>query len=190
MQATDKKQCTKCGELKTLAAFPRNKNNNDGYHTICKGCNKAYREANKDRLNKKSMEYYATHKESASKYYAVYIPTNKEHITEVRNRYEAENRQDRRNSMKEYLKSPSGKLTQRRINYKRKSWGFNPLNKHFNGSEFHHLHKDLDGNEDHEIGLFIPKELHRSLYHNWKTGQGMDEINKLALEWYASSGEM
>lgn len=136
---------------------------------------KEYSIKNKDRIIEYNKRYRETNREKRLLYYREFY-SKYTHIVKAR--------------QNEYRNSEKGKTVLRKINYKRRSWGYKPLNQPFNDSEFHHLHKDLDGNEDHEIGLFIPKELHRSLYHNWKTGQGMDEINKLALEWYASSGEM
>ncbi|MCK4649478.1 hypothetical protein KAT51_08135, partial [bacterium] len=52
---------------------------------------------------------------------------------------------------------------------------FELLNEPFEGSEGHHVTK--------KTVLFIPKELHRSIRHNVFTGEGMEEINKLAFEW-------
>ena len=63
------------------------------------------------------------------------------------------------------------------------------INESFEGADFHHLHVDLDGNVDHDIGIYIPHELHNSKYHSCKTWIGMDEMNKLAIEWYFSTGE-
>jgi len=61
-----------------------------------------------------------------------------------------------------------------------RNFGCNPINNWFENSHFHHLHL---GN-DHNIGLYIPADLHRSIRHNSKTGIGMDEINKLAIAWF------
>jgi hypothetical protein len=47
------------------------------------------------------------------------------------------------------------------------------LNQKFLGSEAHHIM--------HSVVIFIPRILHRSIWHNFKTGVGMDEINKLAF---------
>lgn len=55
----------------------------------------------------------------------------------------------------------------------------NSINEKFDGSQFHHLHIM----NNHAIGLFLPHKLHRSIYHNGRTGNGMKEINKAALEW-------
>lgn len=48
------------------------------------------------------------------------------------------------------------------------------LNERFINSEGHHLNKDTV--------IFIPYNLHHHIYHNMKTGQGMNEINMLSLQ--------
>lgn len=53
---------------------------------------------------------------------------------------------------------------------------FVPLNEPFKDSEGHHLNK--------EYVLYIPKKLHKSVFHNVYTEQGMDMINKLVIDWY------
>jgi hypothetical protein len=59
---------------------------------------------------------------------------------------------------------------------RKRELGFIPLNDYFPESEGHHL--------DKEHVLYIPNDLHKSIYHNIYTGQGMDEINKIAINWY------
>ena len=53
------------------------------------------------------------------------------------------------------------------------------LNERFDGSHFHHITKS--------VGVFIPKELHKHIYHNLKSGQNMGEINLLALQFINGS---
>lgn len=67
----------------------------------------------------------------------------------------------------------------RRHSAKRRALGFVPLNEPFAGCEAHHT--------DKEHVIHIPKELHHSVYHDQWTGQGMDEINALALSWLSSN---
>jgi hypothetical protein len=55
---------------------------------------------------------------------------------------------------------------------KRRALGFVPLNSFFVDSDAHHINKN-------DV-IYIPRELHRSVYHNIWTGKGMDAINKLA----------
>jgi tyrosine-protein phosphatase YwqE len=55
---------------------------------------------------------------------------------------------------------------------KRRTLGMIPLNSFFLGSEAHHINKS-------DV-IYMPKEMHRSVYHNIWNGKGMDAINKLA----------
>jgi hypothetical protein len=64
---------------------------------------------------------------------------------------------------------------QRREAQKRRGLGFIPLNEWFDGSQAHHI--------DFECVVYIPKELHRSIYHNIWTDKGMVEINNKVFEW-------
>jgi endogenous inhibitor of DNA gyrase (YacG/DUF329 family) len=49
------------------------------------------------------------------------------------------------------------------------------MNDKFNDSEFHHLTKS--------IGIYIPKLLHKHIWHNLKTSQGMGLMNLLSLQY-------
>lgn len=59
--------------------------------------------------------------------------------------------------------------------------GRNPINQHFKGCHFHHMH--INGNDT--IGVYIPEKLHRENNHcNWVYDQNsLDNINKKALIW-------
>lgn len=55
---------------------------------------------------------------------------------------------------------------------RRKGLGFIPLNSWFAGAEGHHINKfDV---------IYIPRKLHRSIYHRQRDGRGMAEMNILA----------
>lgn len=62
---------------------------------------------------------------------------------------------------------------------KRRCLGYITLNKFFEGSEGHHIGRDYV--------IFIPKELHRSVYHNFFKGTNMKEINASALDYLFTS---
>jgi hypothetical protein len=55
---------------------------------------------------------------------------------------------------------------------RRRVLGFNPLNSPFTGCEGHHIN-------DHDV-IYIPKVMHKSVWHNVFTGKNMDKINALA----------
>lgn len=57
-------------------------------------------------------------------------------------------------------------------NAKRRTLGFIPLNAQFAGCEGHHINKS-------DV-IYLPRKLHRSVYHNQWTGKGMVAMNVLA----------
>jgi len=64
---------------------------------------------------------------------------------------------------------------EKELKAKRRKLGFIELNYFFEGSEPHHIDKI------HVI--YIPYDLHHSIYHEVWTGRGMKEINARALEY-------
>lgn len=66
-----------------------------------------------------------------------------------------------------------------RTRAKRRILGSIPLNAPFVGCDGHHL--------DMERVIFIPRVLHRSIWHNQWTGHNMEQINVLALQWLAQN---
>lgn len=63
----------------------------------------------------------------------------------------------------------------KRCRDRRRSLDFVPLNKYFEGSEAHHL------NDTYVV--YIPKNIHQSIYHCLETGENMLEINSYALNY-------
>ncbi len=61
-------------------------------------------------------------------------------------------------------------------NGRRRGLNFIPINEPFEDSEQHHL--------DKYVVMFIPKKLHRSIFHSLETGQGMTKMNNAAYSWF------
>jgi hypothetical protein len=57
---------------------------------------------------------------------------------------------------------------------KRRDFGYVRLNSWFPDCEGHHI--------DKEHVVYLPKELHRSIWHNLRTGKNMEQINALAQQ--------
>lgn len=76
---------------------------------------------------------------------------------------------------KKYSQTPEGKATMKKQSFKRRKLDFVPLNESFDECESHHIDKI------HVI--HIPKEMHKSVWHNIWTGQGMYEINVMAFDY-------
>lgn len=74
---------------------------------------------------------------------------------------------------RKWWQTEKGKSNTRKQNANRRDLGSIELNEPFVDSEFHHI--------DEEHGIHIPKELHQSIRHNVRTGQGMEDINAIAF---------
>ena len=92
--------------------------------------------------------------------------------TELHKQHMRDNQPDRSDEKNPNYKGGYNKA-RARSQEKRRSFGFIPLNDKFPGSDAHHL--------DTHFVLYILSELHNSVYHNVMTGQGMKEINDLAI---------
>jgi hypothetical protein len=70
------------------------------------------------------------------------------------------------------------RIIRRKREAKRHGLGHIELNKSFEGAVGHHI--------DLETIVYIPEELHKSVWHNVWTGHNMSKINKIVFEWIES----
>jgi len=155
---------------------------------------KEYSEKNKEKINLRTKKYNQEHKnerrDSDHKYYLENIdkikeynaerrPRNREHDKKYFREYLIINREKRYENVRRYNKTTNGRNTRNRLRQLRRTFGYTPINKQFCGSEFHHFHI----NNSSDLGIFIPREIHHSVYHSSLDGTGLKEINKIALLW-------
>lgn len=172
------KICTKCKVEKSFDEFNNRKASKDGKTPTCKLCitkyHKQYCIDNKDAIATKKKIYANNNKEVISKRASKYYYNNIEHVNMLHAEW-CENNKDKI------------KIHNHTASAKRKSW-LPPLliNDWFENSELHHLHLiDTETGEiDRRVSIFIPREIHRAVWHSNKIQSTMDEINKLAMEWY------
>lgn len=155
---------------------------------------KQWSEANKDYLIMKRKKYYLdnidrliekrkTNKDQTAKRQKIRYKQNREKFLAKNKEYYQKNKEAYKEMVHRYSASPRGREVDRLKRAKRKEFGYEPINKAFEGSAYHHLHLNIGGEVDKSIGVHIPFELHNSVYHNNYTGQGMREINRVALLW-------
>jgi len=212
------KKCSKCGEVKPVEWFSRDKSKKGGRCNHCKACrkqyHKQYREENKEAIEERMKLYRGENKEYYAEYRKRYYEENREHLLKQTRQYGEDHKEQRKQYIKkryeenrgslleyakqyreenkeaiveykkQYYQTPEGKDSMRRHANKRRGFGYSPINKYFKGAKFHHLHINFNGEEDHNIGIFIPTELHNSVSHNSFTWDGMEEMNDKAIEWY------
>lgn len=139
--------------------------------------NKKYYQENKEQILKQQKEYQQTFKGKKSK-----KEINKRYrqllrVKEYMKEYMKKWKQSFRGkiSNKKYQQSLKGKVAKKKCNAIRRQLGFISFNEPFEGCEGHHI--------DQKRVIFIPKEIHRSVWHSLTSGIGMEKINKLAFEY-------
>ena len=118
-------------------------------------------------------EYFKKRYQRDKIYWQEYYANNKERISIRMKKYREDNKEGLATREKAYRQTPAGKVIRRRFSAKRRTFGFIPVNKPQEGYEGHHI--------DTEHVVYIPKEIHQSIYHCVHTWQGMDAMNVLAL---------
>lgn len=103
MEAITKK-CSKCGEVKSLSAFSKDKSCKDGLYPQCKGCRKAYRKANAGKIAEYNKTYQKANADKIAEYHKTYQKA-----------YEKANADKIRERKKAYLKACVDNLTSRYI---------------------------------------------------------------------------
>ena len=139
---------------------------------------KQYYEENKEEIKEHAKQYYEDHVVGAREYYQEHKGEKKEYDKQ----YKEENKEKLKLDHAEYLKTEKGKAAMNRFQSKRRGLGSLELNEPFEGSVAHHINKNTI--------VYVPKELHQSIYHNSNTGQGMVEINNAVVEWLIDIGEL
>ena len=122
------KKCSKCGEVKLLDCFHKNKSKKDGYRFQCKKCRseayKKYRAENAGAMKIAEAKHYAKNREKIKAKNDKYITKHIEKVKEKRVKKKAEMVELLKNSyIKEKIKKQSGvpyeHITQELIETKR-----------------------------------------------------------------------
>lgn len=121
------KRCTKCGEMRSLIMFVKDKSKKGGFRHICKSCTakyrtenaekikalkKAYRTANPEKIKKQRKRHYQAHAEANREYARNYRAANPEKIREYNRLYYATNAQKEYERSKAYRVANSERLKQ------------------------------------------------------------------------------
>lgn len=112
-----------------------------------------------------------------------YYQSNKKTILAQKKKYYQANKETILMQNKKWIQNNPNKM--REYDYKhqskRKGWQMpKPLNEYFEGSQLHHLHSGTD----HQICIYIPIDLHKSVWHAHNKLDTMIDINLKVLQWY------
>ena len=159
-----------------------------------------YRKNNKEKIKLYKKQYNIDNKEAIKCYNKQYYVDNKEELNIRNKQYYVDNKESINFQHKQYCKENTEKIYIRSRQYykdnperirryrnkseaKRRGWGTpNSINKYFKNSHLHHLHL----NNDHRIAIYIPTDLHKSVWHTYNRPETMAIINTLVFEWLAT----
>ena len=122
-------------------------------------------------------QYYTKYRDELLAHQKQYNQQNKDERLAYRKLYYEQNKDKERQQAKAWIKNHIERyreLERKKSSKRQRGLGFVPLNKPFEGSEAHHICPTFV--------IYIPKDMHRSIYHNVWTGKNMEEINQLAWE--------
>lgn len=131
---------------------------------------KRYREKNRDRIRERDILYCKNNPEKMKEKRRKYRETHK-----YNPEYFKIWRKNNPDYNKQWNQTLKGRLSNRKRISVRRYLGFIPLNKPLKGYEGHHISENFV--------IFIPKELHKSIWHNIWTWKGMKKMNKLAIDY-------
>ena len=106
------KKCTTCGVTKSLDEYYARKASKDGKRTGCRGCEKEYRERNKERIKARKAEYYQENKKAHYARVKKYREgSNREkYLLKSRERYQTKKKEIHAQRLKRRRENPSVNL--------------------------------------------------------------------------------
>ena len=111
------KLCTKCGEWRPVARYPRRSISLDGYDSICRECrnvaSQAWRAKNKERVQELNREYYEANRDERLEYHRTYRNANKEYFAEQMRKFRQNNPEYHARVMREWSQRHPDKVRER-----------------------------------------------------------------------------
>ena len=139
---------------------------------------KKYREKHKDGIAEYHKKYREEHRNEMLAYYKQWYETYRNEILAHKKQWRKTHKNEISVHEKQWREQNKDRWHEiaKKHNFKRKRrLGFVPLNKPFEGSDAHHICLTFV--------IYIPREIHKSIYHNVWTGKNMDKINALAFDY-------
>ena len=100
------KTCTKCGVVKPLDDFHRDKRSPDGRRSDCKECvrecKRSYYEENRDKMRERNRRYHEENRDKVRERKHRYYEENRDKVLEYKRRYHEDNRDKRLESQRRY----------------------------------------------------------------------------------------
>jgi len=139
---------------------------------------KKYREKHKDGIAEYHKKYREEHRNEMLAYYKQWYETYRNEILAHKKQWRKTHKNEisaHEKQWREQNKDRWHEIAKKHNSKRKRSLGFVCLNKPFEGSDAHHICPTFV--------IYIPREMHKSIYHNVWTGKNMDKINKLAFDY-------
>jgi len=111
------KKCSKCGEVKAVSEFYKDKYSKDGVRSSCKECKKQYYKANNEKILGQKKQHYKANKKKIKKYNKQYQQANKEKIKEHRKQYYQANKEQIKEYNKQYYQANNEQIIEQKKQY-------------------------------------------------------------------------
>ena len=115
------KRCSKCGKMKSLEAFRKDKGRRDGLYPYCRSCesqwNKTYRQANPDKVRARGRAYKAANREKVLEYNRHYRETHRDELREQGRAYSKSHRERGRENWRRYAERRQEYMRERARTY-------------------------------------------------------------------------
>ena len=183
-----KKECSKCGEIKSVVNFYKNKTHKDELSSCCKECVSIYRKnlylKNKDKTLEQSHEYYINNREKVLErqyqyhiknkqkildYHHQHYENNKEKIKEYTHLYHINNKQKRAAYAKKYRKQNKEKISEHYKNF------YNDKVNQFMIEIYENFTKNSYPNKGTQYGIIYG--IHCKVTDRWYIGQTRTTFN-------------
>ena len=172
------KRCSKCGEIKHISRFHKDKNGKYKTRPDCKECSrkyqKEYNKNNKEKISNRNKERYEKNKNNILKHQKEYNENNKEKISKRKNIWYEENKDNILKRSKERYEKNKDSILEKQKEYNKK-WAKNNPEKIFNKSN-----KRRNKEENQGRGITKEQWLEMMNFFDWKcaySGEKM-ESNK------------
>jgi hypothetical protein len=106
------KKCSKCGEVKSVSEFSKDKSRKDGSCNQCKSCVNQYYQDHKEERKQYNKQYYQDHREERKQY-------KQDHKEKIK-QYDKQYYQDRREEKKQYYQDHREERKQYKQDHKEK----------------------------------------------------------------------
>jgi len=156
------KKCSKCGEIKLLSEFYKDKYHKDGRESSCKKCKAKYQYKNKDKITNYQKEYQKENKEKLSNQKKKYCRENKEKIAIRKKIYQQKNKEILSEYQRKYRENNKEKTKKYQEEYRRRHKKYSK--EYYNQYYQDHKEQILEHNNQYRINNY---EKFRKYYNKW-----------------------